>query len=87
MKPLTTTIILSFIVLASSCESIVQYQAVDTAKVKATSTQLVNKSGTIEYNYDEYAIDGCQYIVIDRPYRYEFEVIHKGNCNNPIHRR
>ncbi|WP_247233231.1 hypothetical protein [Telluribacter sp. SYSU D00476] len=38
--------------------------------------------------YDIAVIDGCQYIVVGRNNRAEtMSITHKGDCNNPIHRR
>lgn len=38
--------------------------------------------------YDVTVIDGCQYIVVGRTNKTEtLSITHKGDCNNPIHRR
>lgn len=37
----------------------------------------------IAYPYQIVTIDGCQYI--DNRYRADIPLVHKGNCNNPIH--
>lgn len=42
------------------------------------------KRQEIAYPYQILTIDSCQYI--DNKYRSDVPIVHKGNCNNPIHK-
>ena len=55
-------------------------------KIKERETRSYELSKTSKYhyeNYEEYSLEGCQYIVVDNGDRKWGS--HKGNCNNPIH--
>ena len=58
----------------------------DKQKVKDREKRSYELSKTSKYynqNYEEYVLEGCQYIVVD--YGDRKWGSHKGNCKNPIH--
>jgi len=43
------------------------------------------KREALTNGYEAIKIDGCQYVIYD-DYKV-YGIVHKGNCNNPIHER
>lgn len=75
-KPLTAALLL--VIVMSGCED-VPY----TSDVKQPIIEV--RQGII-VEYKEITIDSCQYIIVYNDNTAGQSVVHKGNCNNPIHK-
>ena len=83
MRILTITILALII---SSCDQMNanrQEPKAPTPTVETSAAELTKNSNSYN-NYEEYSLEGCQYIVVG--FGNDRWGSHKGNCSNPIHR-
>jgi hypothetical protein len=84
MRILTITILALII---SSCDQMNanrQEPKAPTPTVETSAAELTKNSNS--YNsYEEYSLEGCQYIVVG--FGNDRWGSHKGNCSNPIHKK